>query len=170
VKALVWIALVIPALAADVVACVAAPFLGLLVNDRGRLPAWLRWFETPDNTAFGDAGHHERWNGRPLYPRFVAWFWRNKAYTFSTDVLGARTRGPVTALGNPSTGDRPLVEGWCLWRTPEGYWQLYVVRRWAGRFFLRLNLGWKLWDLPNGANAGQYVCSVNPLKRTRCVP
>jgi hypothetical protein len=166
-KALLWIALAIPALVADVVAYVAAPILGLLVDDRGRLPRWLRWFETPDNTAFGDAGHRERWSGRPLYPRFVAWFWRNKAYTFASEILGAKTRGPVTARGNPAVGDRPLVEGWCLWRTPEGYWQLYVVRRWGLGFFMRMNLGWKLWDLPHEPNFGQYVFAVNPVRRIR---
>jgi hypothetical protein len=169
-KALLWIAWLIPALVADVAAYMAAPFLGFLVNDRGRLPRCLRWFETADNTAFGDPGHHDRWSRRPLYSRFVAWFWRNKAYTFSTEILGAKTRGPVTAWGNPSIGDRPLVEGWCLWLTPEGYWQLYVVRRWAFGFFLRVNLGWKLWDLPDGPNSGQYVCSVNPLRRIRPSP
>ena len=33
-----------------------------------------------------------------------------------------------------------------------------------------MNLGWKLWDLPDGPNAGQYVCSVNPLRRIRPSP
>ena len=168
-KVLRWVALLPPALAADVLAYAVAPLLALLVDEHGRLPARLRWFETADNTAFGDAGHTARWRGRPRYLRFVAWFWRNKAYTFATEVLGARTRGPVTARGNPSTGDRPLAEGWCLWRTAEGYWQLYVVRRWGLGFFVRINLGWKLWDLPDGPNSGQYVCSVNPFRRTHAM-
>jgi hypothetical protein len=167
VKVLVWIGLFVPNLVAEMIACVAAPVLGLLVDDRGRLPVWLRWFETSDNTAFGDREHGQRWAGRPHYARFVAWFWRNKAYTFSNEVLGARTSGSVGVSGNPAIGERPLVEGWCLRRTREGYWHLYVVRRWSRRFFLRANLGWKLWGGPSGPNFGQYVFVVNPFKRVR---
>ena len=164
---ILWMALLIPNLIAKLVAYLAAPFLGLLVNDRGRLPPWLRWFETSDHTAFGDLGHHERWVHRPLYARFVVWLWRNKAYTFSNEILGARTSGPVRAFGNPAISDRPLVEGWCLRRTPEGYWHLYVVRRWGLGFFLRMNLGWKLWGVPGGPNFGQYVFAIHPFRRVR---
>jgi hypothetical protein len=162
VKVALWIALLVPNLAAELAAWMAAPFLGLLVDDRGRLPRWLRMFETPDNTAFGDRDHARRWANRSLYPRFVAWFWRNPAYTFSNDVLGARASGPVRVSGNLWVSDRPLVEGWCLRQTDEGYWHVYVVRCWALGFCLRLNMGWKLAGEPGGPNFGQYVCSVNP--------
>ena len=166
-KLLLWITLLIPNLIARLGACLCAPVLGLLVNEGGRLPRRLRWFETADNTAFGDRRHAQRWDQRPLYPRFVAWLWRNKAYTFSNEILGARTVGPVVVSGNPGIGDRPLVEGWCLRRTSEGYWHLYVVRRWGLGFFLRVNLGWKLWGVPGGPNFGQYVFTVNPFLRAR---
>jgi hypothetical protein len=119
-------------------------------------------FETLDNTAFGDSDHERRWANRPLYGRFVAWFWRNPAFTFSNRVLGARTIGRVRLHGNEWVSDRPLVEGWCLRRTDEGYWHLYVVRCWAFSLCLRLNIGWKLAGSPGGPNFGQYVCSIHP--------
>jgi hypothetical protein len=151
----------------ELVAYLAAPFLGLLVSHRGRLPGWLSWFETADNTTLGDLGHQERWVDRSLCVRSVAWLWRNKAYTFRNEVIGADTSGPVTASGNPETGDRPLIEGWCLRRTPEGYWHLYVVRRWGLGFFLRVNLGWKLWGGPGRPNFGQYVFAIHPFRRVQ---
>jgi len=80
-----------------------------------------------------------------------------------------RGRGPVDTAGHPSVGDRPLVEGWCLRWTPEGYWHLYVVKVWGLGFFLRMNVGWKLWGGPGTPNFGQYVLSANPFKRRiRC--
>ena len=163
VKVLLWIALLVPNLIVVLAGWIVAPILGVLVNDRGRLPRWLRVFETADNTAFGDGDHDRRWAHRPLYGRFVAWFWRNPSYTFSNRVLGARTSGPVRVLGNHWVSDRPrLVEGWCFRRTGEGYWHLYVVRCWAVGFCLRLNVGWKLAGEPGGPNFGQYVCAVHP--------
>lgn len=163
VKVVLWIALLIPNLVMELAAWIVAPILGLLVNDAGRLPRWLCVFETADNTAFGDSAHDERWAGRSRYGRVVAWFWRNPAYTFSNDVLAARTSGPVRVSGNHWVSDRPrLVEGWCLRRTDEGYWHFYVVRRWAFGLCLRLNMGWKLAGEPGGPNFGQYVCAVHP--------
>jgi hypothetical protein len=162
-KVLLWIALLPLNLLVELAAWTVAPILGLLVDADGRLPRWLRVFETADNTAFGDPDHDRRWANRSLYARFVTWFWRNPAYGFSNAVLGARTSGPVAVRGNLWVSDRPLVEGWCLRHTPEGFWHFYVVHRWAFCFCLRLNIGWKLAGEPGGPNFGQYVCSVHPL-------
>ena len=163
-KVLLWIALLIPNLLVELTAWIVAPVLGLLVDDAGRLPRALRVFETADNSAFGDPDHARRWAGRSRYRRAVAWFWRNPAYGFSNGILAARTSGPVRVTGNVWVSDRPLlVEGWCLRRTDERYWHLYVVRRWLFNLCLRMNIGWKLMGEPGGPNFGQYVCSVHPL-------
>lgn len=173
-KIVLWLALLIPNLVVELAAWIVAPVLGLLVNEAGRLPRGLRVFETADNTAFGDPDHARRWAGRSRYRRFVAWFWRNPSYGFSNGPLRAHTSGPVHVSGNIWVSDRPLVEGWCLRRTGEGYWHLYVVRRWALDLCLRLNVGWKLAGEPEGTNFGQYVCSVHPLlirpARVRATP
>lgn len=168
-KVVLWFVLLVPNLAVELAAWILAPLLGFLVDEHGRLPRSLRIFETADNTAFGDSDHARRWAGWPNYPRFVAWFWRNPSYTFSNAVLGVRTLGPVRVRGNLWVSDRPtLVEGWCLRTTPEGYWHLYVVRVWAFRLCLRMNVGWKLAGELGGPNIGQYVCSVHPfLLRSR---
>ena len=161
-KIVLWTALLVPNLIVQLATWLGAPIFGLLVDDGGMLPHWLRWFETADNTAFGDEDHDRRWAGRSPYARFVAWFWRNPANRFSNEVFGARTSGPVRVSGNLWVSDRPLVEGWCLRRTDEGYWHFYVVHCWALRLCLRMNVGWKLAGEPGGPNFGQYVCSVNP--------
>jgi hypothetical protein len=168
-KVVLWFLLLVPNFVAILIAWSLAPLLALLVDDGGRLPPALRMFETADNPAFGDRDHERRWAGWPHYVRFVAWFWRNPAYGFSNEIIGARTSGPVHVLGNHTVSDRPrLIEGWCLRRTPEGYWHFYVVRRWGLGFCLRLNVGWKLAGEPGGPNFGQYVCHVHPfLRRSR---
>lgn len=167
-KIALWFVLLVPNLLMVLIAWLAAPVLGLLIDRHGRLPRWLRVFETPDNPAFGDEGHARRWEGRSRYRRAVAWFWRNPAYTFSNAVLGIEPSYPLLVKGNIWVSDRPVVEGWCLRRTDRGWWHLYVVRRWGPGFCLRLNTGWKLAGDPGGPNMGQYVCAIHPfLLRSR---
>lgn len=166
-RLLQWALLLVPCLAMELLACLVAPFLVVLAIRRGRAPWWLSWFETPDNPIFGDPDHGQRWPRLPRSLRAIAWLWRNKAYTFRSHVLGARISGPVVLVGDPATGDRPLTEGWCLRLTPEGYWHLYLVRRWGLGFFLRVNLGWKLEAGPGHPNFGQYVVAVHPFRRVR---
>jgi hypothetical protein len=169
VKVVLWFALLIPNAVVVVAAWMLAPVLGLLVNDAGRLPRALRFFEAADNSAFSEPDHARRWAGRSRYRCAVAWFWRNPAYGFSNGIFAARTSGPVRESGDIWVCDRPLVEGWCLRRTSDGYWHLYVVRRWALDLCLRMNVGWKLMGEPGGPNFGQYVCSVHPflIRRAR---
>ena len=64
---------------------ILAPILPFFVQDDGYLPRWLWWFQTPDNSCDGDAGHWERHPGLDAwstYKRRTAWFWRNVAYGF----------------------------------------------------------------------------------------
>jgi len=155
-------------LLADLIAYPAALIIAAWPEDD--LVRWS-WFLTPDNPATGDEAHEARWRGRPRYFQKVAWLWRNKAYGFSKTVLGARTNGPVTLW---SSTDRPVgnkagrVEGLEIRTTPEGYWQLYYIKRvpWGRSKCLRVNLGWKIWN--NELNAhptfGMLVFTVNPFR------
>jgi len=99
----------------------AAPILPLLAKPRDggldnnhthgvepRLPVWLAWLDTPDNSLYGDAGHKRR---HPNYTRHmpqVFWLWRNAACGLCWTVLAHRmkpgevitTNGALTVTSN----------------------------------------------------------------------
>lgn len=167
-----WVAYLIPSIAMDIAAYVVVP-IAVAFQKSDQLPKWARWFETEDNDIFGDAGHFDRWfpwGGDPWTARgrfygwqmATAWLLRNRAYYFSSNVIGAKTSGPVTVHGNPAVSNRPYVPGWCLRTTDEGYWQLYVILGWGKNRLIRLNIGWKLWGDTEHPNFGQYVFAFNP--------
>ena len=76
-----------------------------------RLPSWLSWFQTPDNSLDGDATF-ERLNP-PSYWSQVKWLWRNPAYSFALHYLNAPYHAVVK--GDTSIKDNDNAkEGWCL--------------------------------------------------------
>jgi hypothetical protein len=155
-----WVALVVPALFVSLAAFPLGPIIALLPEDQARRR--FAWFVTPDNPLTGDAGHVERWKGWPTYIQKLAWLWRNRAYGFSVNVLRAKSNGPVAVRGDPAVSNRPLKEGLVIRTTPEGYFQLYYIKRTMEKRCLRVNLGWKLWNEPGHPMFGQYVASINP--------
>ena len=56
-----WASLLIPSLVMSIVGRLLAPVLPIFCDEQGWLPSWLSWFQTPDNSCDGDAGHKERW-------------------------------------------------------------------------------------------------------------
>jgi hypothetical protein len=77
-----------------------------------RLPKWLSWFMTPDNSLDGDATF-ERLNP-PSYWSQVKWLWRNPAYSFALRYINTIENKP-TVLGNDNIKDNDqAVAGWCF--------------------------------------------------------
>ena len=146
-----------------VAAYVVAPVVAAVPEATAQRYFW--WFLTPDNPITGDAGHERRWAGKPVYFKKVAWLWRNKAYGFSKSVIGAKTLRPVSVYGDPETTDTGPHEGWAVWRTPDGYWQFYYIKKMPWGKVLRINLGWKLWGHSLTETSGMYVFTINPFKR-----
>lgn len=76
-----------------------------------RLPTWLNWFMTPDNSLDGDATF-ERLNGRGYFSQ-VKWLCRNPAYSFALEYLSAPYE--VTVAGDISIKDNDQAKaGWCF--------------------------------------------------------
>jgi len=104
-----------------------------------RLPKWLSWFMTPDNSLDGDATF-ERLNP-PSYWSQVKWLWRNPAYSFALRYINTIENKP-TVLGNDNIKDNDqAVAGWCFvqcdglfqftWVKPVGYQRcIYCVLGW----------------------------------------
>lgn len=132
-----------------------------------RLPKWLNWFMTPDNSLDGDQGwQQDHWQWRFKFPMPVAtyigqvgWLWRNPAYAFGLEYINGTEE--VTHLGNPNIKDNDnAVEGWLLVKS-NGLFQYVCVKRIGSseRCFY-INLGWNIRALLNPSNR------CNPFRAT----
>lgn len=138
-------------------------------NDRGfepRLPTWLSWFDTPDNSLYGDAGHRERWAGYAPYWQMAAWLFRNPAYGFGIDVCGARINKSmiVSVEGDPSIRNRDQAREGKYWCEVGGFWNYKSITDIGGGRCFMVELGWKLQDYAKDPRyrsdaPAQIVCS-----------
>lgn len=108
-----------------------------------RLPKWLSWFDTSDNSLYGDGG----WQTEhcPYYKSYfgmVRWLWRNGGHNFNYKVLGCLT------------GNLKQVSDHC-WKNDDGFWK---YRRFIPVFgkYLEIFLGWNLSGEPTELN--KVVC------------
>lgn len=172
-----WAVLLLPSLFMAVFGRLIAPVLPIFCDEDGWLPDWLSWFQTPDNSCDGDAGHLERWPRDGFfwtYARRVAWLLRNVAYGFDIQVLGrwVEPTDQITVEGNPEIGDLSGISGICYRELfhdgKRTAFQWFYVRHYS-LFGLnkcvRIGFGWKLW---NGVQAerysAQYWAYFNPIK------
>lgn len=109
-------------------------------------PEWFPWLMTPDNPVDGDPGHQERWAGKPVYLRRLAWLLRNRAYGFKWGPLGCPA-APYATEGDPAiknrTGGRA---GWFRLSAPP-FWYVKVIRPIGFNYCLQIAMGWQL-DAP----------------------
>lgn len=108
-----------------------------------RLPGWLSWFQTPDNSLYGDATF-ERLNP-PSYWSQVKWIWRNPGYGFGVRYL----RAPYTTSisGDPSIRDNDNARaGWCLARA-NGLFQFKWIQPIGFHRCIYCNFGWNIMGL-----------------------
>lgn len=121
-----------------------------------RLPDWLRWFQTPDNSLEGDDGwRREHWQWRlklpaslATYVGMVGWLWRNPGYGFGIVHFDSAAPIVATYAGNQSVNDSPGAEGYCLVRA-GGLFQLVWVKRISASKCIYCNLGWNIKGLIN---------------------
>ncbi len=117
-------------------------------NIEPRLPIWLNWFMTPDNSLYGDYTFC-RLNGVG-YWSMVKWLLRNPAYAFALRYINTIENKPVL-YGNDSIKDNDnAVAGWCFvkcaglfqftWVQPIGFSRcIYCVFGWNIRGTLHQN-------------------------------
>lgn len=96
---------------APCVALFARPAAGRVLNGKAwavepRLPSWLAWFMTPDNSLWGDAGWRTEYcPDFKSYWGMVKWLWRNPAYGFAWGPLAFT---PSAACTYVTTGDTSI--------------------------------------------------------------
>jgi hypothetical protein len=121
-----------------------------------RLPIWLAWFDTPDNSLLGDS----RWmaNHSGGYWSKVSWLYRNSLYGFKWSVLAAPANNRVclTIEGPTNLNHHTKTFGVMRIKRGDGYWQYKCVKPFMGRVLI-LNFGWLL-DDPSQEKA-LFMCS-----------
>lgn len=109
-----------------------------------RLPIWLSWFDTPDNSLLGDSRWMADHSGG--YWSMVCWLYRNSLYGFKWSVLAA----PVLPEAQEISGNKLINYHTPLYgtlRIKQGsYWQYKSVKPFMGRILV-LNFGWLLDDI-----------------------
>ena len=169
-----WAALLIPSLVMSIVGRLLAPGFPFFCYEQGWLPSWLSWFQTPDNSCDGDAGHKERWpKDGPFwtYARRVAWLLRNVCYGFDMQVCGVEIdeTDEITCAGNPDIGDQSGISGTCYREASRDgkkiAFQWYYVKHykfWTWNKCVRIGFGWKLWN--KKPFIAQFWLYCNPVK------
>lgn len=108
-----------------------------------RLPKWLNWFMTPDNSLWGDFAFQNLHKSTNPYWAQVKWLWRNPAYSFGLRYINNPYYTQV--LGDKTIKDNDNAkEGYCFVRA-NGLFQFRYIKRIGStnRCFL-VNLGWNI--------------------------
>jgi hypothetical protein len=108
-----------------------------------RLPGWLSWFQTPDNSLDGDATF--KLLNPPSYLSKIKWLRRNPAYSVGVQYL----KGPyeTSFRGDPTIKDNDNARaGWCFVRA-NGLFQLKLIMPIGFKVCLYCNFGWNIMGL-----------------------
>jgi len=149
---LIYVVLVPISLVLSLVALITAPIMPLFAKQIDgwldnhsvwgigpRLPTWLNWFMTPDNSLDGDATF-QAINGRSYWAK-VKWLVRNPAYSFALRYINTIENRP-RFTGNDNIKDNDnAIAGWCFvqcaglfqftWVQPIGFSRcIYCVFGW----------------------------------------
>lgn len=110
-----------------------------------RLPNWLSWFMTPDNSLYGDAN----WKANNYYTKhwaMVAWLYRNSLYGFKWNVLAMPIQTERAVVGDPAINHHTRTFGTLAIVQANGAWQYKRVMPFCGKILV-LNIGWLLDDV-----------------------
>lgn len=108
-----------------------------------RLPLWLSWFDTPDNSLGRDgnfmASHKDNYLSR------VIGLYRNSLYGFKWSVLTMPIDLDQTVTGNHEIDYHTKTFGTMVITQRNGAWQYKSVKPFLGKIIV-LNFGWLLDD------------------------
>ena len=151
---IIYLVLVPISLITTLIAVITAPIMplfasqidGWLLNHSiwgigPRLPTWLNWFMTPDNSLDGDETFQQI-NGRSYWSK-VKWLWRNPAYSFALRYVNfpyfTKSYGDISIKDNDNA-----KEGWCLVNA-NGLFQFRLVHRiFSTNRCIYINFGWNV--------------------------
>lgn len=122
---------------------------GKLWQEGWRLPKWLSWFDTPDNSLDGDKNHMSKYATYPRYFRHLIWLYRNSLYGFKWSVMAM----DVEVDHQEINGELKINYKYKRWgkltiKQPNGAWQWKYLApiSFAPNYCWNLNFGWLLDD------------------------
>lgn len=124
----------------------ARPKEGRILNNsttgiEPKLPSWLSWFDTFDNSLLGDSNWREKHTGK--YGDKLSWLYRNTLYGFKRDALGVSVFGEeLTFSGDPAVNTNNGVYGVFKGKMGKA-WQYKRILK-LGPKRLSIDLGWIL--------------------------
>ena len=127
-----------------------------------RLPLWLSWFDTPDNSLLGDNNWLKSHDGG--YWSKVAWLYRNTLYGFKWSTLACYISEPlnIVAKGDPHINRNNGVEGTFCASYGHSYWQYKIVKRLIGDWGIMWNFGWQLDEFYKNKQQGYALFQFSP--------
>lgn len=153
---ILWIIMVPISLIVTLLSVVLSPILPLFARDSlgpcdnngyqcvgPRLPSWLRWFQTPDNSLYGDATFQKL--NPPSYWSMVKWIIRNPGYGFGVRYLTAPYTTSVK--GDPTIRDNDNARaGHCMVHA-NGLFQFKWIQPIGFQRCIYCNFGWNIMGL-----------------------
>ena len=126
-----------------------------------KLPKWLSWFDTPDNTLEGDNNFLAK--NTPSYLSKVIWLYRNSLYGFKWTVLAAEVNNStdIEYMGDPRVNRNNGVLG-IFKATYRDYWQYKIVRKLIGNYGVMFNFGWQLDEFVKSGESGKALFQFSP--------
>lgn len=110
-----------------------------------RLPLFLSWFDTPDNSLDGDSNFINKNILYPRYLRHLMWLYRNSLYGFKWSGMSMPVQNYWAATGNLKINYHTKEFGSFSIKQPNGAWQYKLVKPFLGKILV-LNFGWLLDD------------------------
>lgn len=158
-----WLSLALLGILVTLAAVLLSPVLPVFIRAE-KYPAWLSWFQTADNSAYGDISfhiHQMSWaHWMPdwlfLYAAGVMWQLRNPGYGYDAWAAVTVTAGfkysskgrEDTNIGRDAQGDVHLVEGKLTRHLVNGdgreYFEHTWLYKWNSKRAWRITLGWHL--------------------------
>jgi hypothetical protein len=105
-----------------------------------RLPKWLSWFQTPDNSLDGDAAFEK--NNPPSYLSKIKWLIRNPGYGFGVFYLKAPYA--TSYKGDPTIKDNDNAKAGYLFVRANHLFQFVWITPIGFQRCFYLNLGWNI--------------------------
>lgn len=109
-----------------------------------RLPTWLSWLDTPDNS-LGRDGNYLAAHGDTYLSR-VGGLLRNSLYGWKWSAISMPIQHTRTVTGNPLINHHTKTYGYLKIKQENGAWQYKLVKPFLGRVLI-LNTGWLLDDM-----------------------
>ena len=154
----------------NLLALPVVPIAVMLADEEGRLPKFLRWFETPDALGWG-AGTYEPaikkvYDERGKRVALIMWLWRNRAYGLSSKWSARPNYDTMVMKSYGTQGVFRNAPAWWLGTITDGdkwWFEFSFAVRFGNLFVLGFRNGWKLLPFFDGHRPADFSTTATGL-------